>query len=49
LVAAGLCYLAITIPLTYCINWLDRRLREGPGHVSVAPDPDLTVVPGGVK
>jgi polar amino acid transport system permease protein len=29
LVAAGLCYLAITVPLTYGVNWLDRRLREG--------------------
>lgn len=30
LVAVGMCYLAITIPLTYCVNWLDRRLRDGP-------------------
>lgn len=29
LVAAGICYLALTIPLTYLVNWLDRRLREG--------------------
>ncbi|MFC6883165.1 amino acid ABC transporter permease [Actinomadura yumaensis] len=29
LVAAGLCYLVITIPLTYLVNWLDRRMREG--------------------
>jgi polar amino acid transport system permease protein len=29
LIAAGLCYLAITVPLTYFVNWLDRRLREG--------------------
>jgi polar amino acid transport system permease protein len=51
LIAAGLCYLAITIPLTYCINWLDRRLREGPGHIPVAPEPDLdlAVAPGGAK
>ena len=29
LVAAALVYLAITIPLTYAVNALDRRLREG--------------------
>jgi polar amino acid transport system permease protein len=29
LVAAGACYLIITIPLTYVVNWLDRRLRDG--------------------
>lgn len=56
LIAAGMCYLAITIPLTYCVNWLDRRLREGPGNVSVAPDDasgpagsDLAVASGGAK
>lgn len=29
LVAAGLCYLLLTVPLTYAVNHLDRRLREG--------------------
>jgi polar amino acid transport system permease protein len=29
LVAAGLCYLIMTIPLTYFVNWWDRRLRTG--------------------
>ncbi|SFK64978.1 amino acid ABC transporter permease [Amycolatopsis sacchari] len=29
LVAAGLCYLLLTIPLTYAVNLLDRRMREG--------------------
>lgn len=29
LVAAGLCYLAITVPMTYAVNAWDRRLREG--------------------
>jgi len=29
LVAAGLCYLVITIPLTYAVNWWDRQLRTG--------------------
>jgi polar amino acid transport system permease protein len=56
LVAAGMCYLAITIPLTYCVNWLDRRLREGPGHVAVGPEPvgdptdsELATISGGTK
>ncbi|WP_018686681.1 amino acid ABC transporter permease [Actinokineospora enzanensis] len=29
LVAAGLVYLAITVPLTHVVNHIDRRLREG--------------------
>ncbi|PPK67873.1 amino acid ABC transporter permease [Actinokineospora auranticolor] len=29
LVAAGLVYLAITVPLTHLVNFVDRRLREG--------------------
>jgi polar amino acid transport system permease protein len=29
LVAAGLVYLIITVPLTHYVNWLDRRLRTG--------------------
>jgi polar amino acid transport system permease protein len=29
LVAAGACYLLLTIPLTYAVNRLDRRMREG--------------------
>jgi polar amino acid transport system permease protein len=55
LVAVGICYLSITIPLTYCVNWLDRRLREGPAQTAITPDPadaptdpDL-VASGGVK
>ncbi|MGA7203559.1 MAG: amino acid ABC transporter permease [Specibacter sp.] len=30
LVAAGICYLILTVPLTYFVNWWDRRLRTGP-------------------
>lgn len=30
LVAAGFCYLIVTVPLTYLVNRWDRRLREGP-------------------
>jgi polar amino acid transport system permease protein len=29
LVAAGLCYLAITVPLTHLVNHIDKRLRTG--------------------
>jgi polar amino acid transport system substrate-binding protein len=36
LVAAGLFYLILTIPLTHLVNYIDARLRRGRG----APDPD---------
>jgi polar amino acid transport system permease protein len=29
LVAAGIVYLALTVPLTHLVNYVDRRLREG--------------------
>lgn len=29
IVLAGFFYLIITVPLTYYVNWLDKRLREG--------------------
>ncbi|WP_367323234.1 amino acid ABC transporter permease [Streptomyces sp. HUAS ZL42] len=47
LIAAGICYLALTIPLTYFVNHLDRRLREGPHPESTpAPaEPDLPDTP----
>ncbi|QBI21454.1 amino acid ABC transporter permease [Egibacter rhizosphaerae] len=35
IVAAGLCYLIITVPLTYLVNWWDKRLREGKPQSSV--------------
>jgi polar amino acid transport system permease protein len=41
LIAAGACYLAITVPLTYFVNWLDRRLREGRAVVAAPLDDDL--------
>ncbi|WP_030901634.1 amino acid ABC transporter permease [Streptomyces sp. NRRL F-5126] len=31
-VAAGLIYIAFTVPLTHLVNWFDRRLREGGKH-----------------
>jgi polar amino acid transport system permease protein len=49
LVAAGLMYLIITVPMTYAVNALDRRLREG--HSSQVPratpaEPALTAAVG---
>jgi polar amino acid transport system permease protein len=29
LVAAGLCYLIITVPMTRLVNYMDKRMREG--------------------
>ncbi|HVV09629.1 amino acid ABC transporter permease [Amycolatopsis sp.] len=29
LVAAGFCYLVLTVPLTHLVNYIDRRLRTG--------------------
>jgi polar amino acid transport system permease protein len=44
LVAAGLCYLVITVPLTYLVNYIDRRLRTGRRvrAAAVPDDPDGT-------
>jgi polar amino acid transport system permease protein len=47
LVAAGLCYLSITVPLTYAVNWLDRRLREGRAARPVPLDDDLPLATAG--
>ena len=39
LLLAGLLYLAITVPLTHLVNWVDRRLREGrPDEGPTGPD-----------
>lgn len=38
LVAAGLFYLALTVPLTHLVNYIDRRLRTGK-RVAVEPAP----------
>ncbi|MFI6855672.1 amino acid ABC transporter permease [Streptomyces sp. NPDC050416] len=47
LIAAGLCYLALTIPMTYFVNHLDRRLRDGPrpGNSPALTEPDLPKTP----
>lgn len=44
--AAALYYLAITIPLTYLVNWLDNRLREGPKEALPAEELPTTAEPG---
>ncbi|WP_422739318.1 amino acid ABC transporter permease [Micromonospora sp. WMMD729] len=38
LLLAGLFYLALTVPLTHLVNWIDRRLRDG--RSTAAPDQD---------
>lgn len=52
MVAAGLCYLLIVIPLIRLVDWLDHRMREGrPGPTAddetdelvAAPQPGLSV------
>jgi polar amino acid transport system permease protein len=43
--AAALVYLMITIPLTYAVNWLDRRLRNGR---NLRPVPTEITVQGAV-
>ncbi|MCU1681595.1 MAG: amino acid transporter permease [Amycolatopsis sp.] len=40
LVAAGVFYLIITIPLTHLVNYIDKRLRTGR---KVEPEPDATL------
>ncbi|WP_024796288.1 ABC transporter substrate-binding protein/permease [Tomitella biformata] len=37
LVAAGLFYLALTIPLTHLVNYIDKRLRTGRPEVAADP------------
>ena len=43
LVAAGLFYLALTIPLTHSVNYIDRRLRQGRGQAE--PEDPLAPLP----
>jgi polar amino acid transport system substrate-binding protein len=42
LVAAGLFYLLLTIPLTHLVNYIDQRLRRGK-----RPDPEDPAAPLG--
>jgi polar amino acid transport system permease protein len=41
LMATGLCYLLLTVPLTHLVNYIDRRLREGSRPVVTADEPSL--------
>ncbi|MEE6178352.1 ABC transporter substrate-binding protein/permease [Mycobacterium sp. 050134] len=41
LVAAGLFYLILTIPLTHFVNYIDARLRRGPGTTEPAERADM--------
>jgi polar amino acid transport system substrate-binding protein len=43
LVAAGLFYLALTIPLTHLVNYIDRRLRQGRSEAE--PEDPLALLP----
>ncbi len=43
LVAAGMVYLVITVPLTYAVNVLDRRLREGSSSLARVPAVNQTI------
>jgi len=43
LVAAGLFYLALTIPLTHLVNYIDRRLRQG--RAEAEPEDPLAPLP----
>jgi polar amino acid transport system permease protein len=48
IVAAGLCYLIITIPLTRLVNFMDRRMREGKAvQTEELPAASGGTVPGG--
>ena len=39
LVAIGICYLIITVPLTHLVNLIDRRLKTGRAASDLAPPP----------
>ncbi len=46
LVAAGLVYLLLTIPLTHLVNYVDRRLRTGRTEEPVDPIEQSAVTEG---
>ncbi|MGW0514316.1 amino acid ABC transporter permease [Streptomyces olivaceoviridis] len=41
LLATGLCYLLLTVPLTHLVNSIDRRLREGSRPAPATDEPSL--------
>ncbi|NJC69238.1 amino acid ABC transporter permease [Planosporangium thailandense] len=45
LVAAGVMYLVLTVPLTHLVNHLDRRLKSGPKLTAAAVEPEAAPVP----
>lgn len=47
LVAAGLLYLCLTVPLTHLVNFMDKRMREGKAQ-KVEPDAAAAVIGKGV-
>ncbi len=47
LVAAGLLYLCLTIPLTHLVNFMDKRMREGKAQ-KIEPDEAAAVIGKGV-
>ncbi|MCP2032128.1 His/Glu/Gln/Arg/opine family amino acid ABC transporter permease subunit [Okibacterium sp. HSC-33S16] len=49
LVAAGIVYLIITVPLTYYVNWLDNRLRTGRVPVIVEEPATKAIASEGAK
>ncbi|MHA7268833.1 amino acid ABC transporter permease [Arthrobacter sp. HLT1-20] len=47
LIAAGLLYLCLTIPLTHLVNFMDKRMREGKAQ-KVEPDEAAAVIGKGL-
>lgn len=46
LVAAGIMYLVLTIPLTHLVNYIDKRLRTGKPEADPGPSIELAVEKG---
>ncbi len=46
LVAAGLVYLLLTIPLTHLVNYIDRRMRTGRPDQPIDPIETATITEG---
>jgi polar amino acid transport system permease protein len=46
LIAAGIMYLIITVPLTHLVNRLDRRLKEGKAQAALEKAPSKAVTGG---
>nr|WP_067572048.1 ABC transporter substrate-binding protein/permease [Nocardia acidivorans] len=46
LVAAGLMYLVLTVPLTHLVNYIDRRLRTGRAEQTIEPVEQAVITEG---